>query len=174
MNSSIIFAIRNRGKEIKRVLTANKMPNGKSQELQNDQISMSRKAARKEDKQNTTDKQNKLNKAVERQLTIMLLLVSLMFMVLGLPYYGRIMTYTFLQYRYDAQKYATFVLVYHITNKCLCINSSINIFLYCLGGSRFRKDLWRLLTCQKIGKPKDIQNFSQITTVSEQSIDVKH
>ncbi len=161
MNGSIIMAIRNRGKQLKLVSEASQTQhNGQPNNTNKNKLNIGNKSVTKV-RDKAKDKQSKMNKAAERQLTIMLLLVSFAFVILGLAYHGRIMAYTFIQYHNNAHKYATFVLIYHITNKCLCLNSSINLFLYCLGGSKFRNDLVKLFFHRK---DKNSNDSSLIST----------
>ena len=77
----------------------------------------------------------------DSQLTAMLLLVSISLLILTIPIYGRYITYTFLDPEKDAKTFAVFVFAYNLTNKLLLTNTSINFVLYCLSGSKFRRDL---------------------------------
>ena len=86
------------------------------------------------------------HRALEKQLSQMLLTVSFMFLILTLPQYVRYVTYTFVDFRQSAQSYATYILIFNITNKLYITKSAINFILYCISGGRFRRQLKRL--CQ--------------------------
>ena len=80
----------------------------------------------------------------EVQLTAMLLFVAFTLLLLTLPQYIRYLVYIILDHKSDPKTYATFVLVYHITNKLYFTNFAVNFFLYCISGSKFREDIVRL------------------------------
>ncbi len=80
----------------------------------------------------------------ENQLTVMLLCVTFVFVLLTMPQYTRYIVYTFLPMDGDSATFATFVLIYHITNKAFYTNSAVNFWLYVASGSKFRHDLKRL------------------------------
>ena len=82
--------------------------------------------------------------AKDAQLTAMLLLVSFMLAVLALPQYIRYTAYMVVDFTTSPQAFATFHLLYHITNKLYFTNNAVNFFLYCLGGCRFRRDVCRI------------------------------
>ncbi len=82
----------------------------------------------------------------QRQLTAMLLVVTTTFLLLTSPQYVRYIVFSCLNITRDAETFASAVLLYHITNKCFYTNSAVNFFLYCIAGSKFRKDVrlfWR-------------------------------
>ena len=85
-------------------------------------------------------------KGVENQLTIMLLLVTSLFLVLLIPTYVRFLYFAFAN-RDTPEKYAGAMLLYYITTRLYFTNSGINFFLYCISGKRFRQDLKELLSC---------------------------
>ena len=86
------------------------------------------------------EKRQKTMKNVENQLTIMLLLVTTLFLVLMIPTYIRFVYSTFIKSD-TPQKYARLVLFFHITHKLYNTNNAINFFLYCISGQKFRNDL---------------------------------
>lgn len=86
------------------------------------------------------------------QLTAMLLLVSFTFILLTLPQYIRYTLFLIIDNQKDADTYATFMLLYHVTNKLFLTNSAVNFFLYCIGGSKFRAVLKRI--CIRKKKPQ--------------------
>ena len=90
-------------------------------------------------------RQNKM-KITENQLTIMLLLVTTLFLILMTPAYVR---YVYTQFaNIDTPgKYAGFVFYFHLSQKLYLTNNGINFFLYCISGKKFRNDLKELLCC---------------------------
>ncbi len=102
---------------------------------------------------------------MERQLSIMLLIVTVAFLLLTAPQYSRYILFTFLEYRHDPRLFGIANLFFHISNKLLWTNSAVNFFLYCVGGSKFRADLRMLFGCQK--PPTKSKSFSSLTSVTE-------
>ncbi len=92
--------------------------------------------------------QGKQQKKQEKQLTRMLLSISVVFLILMIPYYTRHIAYSVINNKSSPDAYALYVLLYHITNKMYFINSGINFFLYALSGSKFREDLVSLFHCK--------------------------
>ncbi len=80
----------------------------------------------------------------QRQLTVMLLVVTTIFLLLTSPQYVRYIIFSFLDITRDQGTFASAVLLYHLTNKLFYTNSAVNFFLYCIAGSKFRSDV-RLL-----------------------------
>ena len=84
-------------------------------------------------------RQNKM-KNTENQLTIMLLLVTTLFLILMTPAYVRFLCTLFVT-RDTPAKYASFLLFYHATHNLYSTNNGTNFFLYCISGQKFRNDL---------------------------------
>ena len=84
-------------------------------------------------------------KSAENQLTIMLLLVTMLFLILLFPAHIRFIYSTFVG-RDTPSKYAISLLMFEITHKLYNTNNGINFFLYCISGERFRNDL-RTIMC---------------------------
>ncbi|CAH1783616.1 unnamed protein product [Owenia fusiformis] len=82
----------------------------------------------------------------QRQLTLMLLLVTFTFILLTLPQYIRYTLYVTLDYHSSAKLYALYTLIYHISNKLWFTNCAVNFYLYCLVGEKFRRDLKTLFS----------------------------
>ena len=137
MNSIIISAVRHHAKYFKR---QNKGENENGMTT----ISMS-----KGDKAET-QLDNK-DGARDRQLTTMLLLVSFTLLVCTLPNWVRLVLYTYKNPMASPEIFADYALYYHISNKQFYTNNSINFFIYCIGGSKFRKDLASLFKCKLAG-----------------------
>ena len=87
-------------------------------------------------------------KTRESQLVIMLLLVTFSLLILTLPQYIRYLVYIIVNSRSSAKVYATYILVHNITQKLYFTNSMCNIFLYAIGGSKFRQDVKKLILSQ--------------------------
>ena len=92
------------------------------------------------------DTRRKTMKNAENQLTIMLLLVTTLFLILLCPTYFRFIYLVFAS-RDTPLDYAKSMFIYQITAKLYISNSGINFFLYCISGQKFRNDLKDLLSC---------------------------
>ena len=79
--------------------------------------------------------------SVERQLTCVLLKVSVVFIILRLPQFVRFVVYSFIYYRDDPATYATYILIYNISNKLYITNSAIGLLMYALPSSKFQSDI---------------------------------
>ena len=84
-------------------------------------------------------------KSTENQLTIMLLLVTTLFLILMLPGYIRFVYYNFVK-RDTPSKYAGFLLFYHVSHNLYFSNNGINFLLYCISGQKFHNDLKEILS----------------------------
>ncbi len=116
-------------------------------------------------------KQSQRAKAQEKQLTVMLLLVSFMFILLLLPFEIRaIVQYLFTHEStplYEAKK--TFILFATLCPQML--NYAINFYLYLLAGSKFRKDLKALVCCNKVSTSTErATSSSQGTSASTSDV----
>ena len=85
-------------------------------------------------------------KSAENQLTIMLLLVTLLFSILLIPTYIRFIYLTFVKSD-TPLKYARSMLIFQVTYKLYVTNSGVNFFLYCISGRKFRSDLKAIICC---------------------------
>ena len=97
---------------------------------------------------------NKHSKHRESQLVIMLLLVAFALLILTMPQYVRYVVYLIVDNRANVEVYATYLLLYNLTQKLWFTNSMCNIFLYAIGGSKFRQDVKDLL-CKSFWKRPD-------------------
>ena len=96
---------------------------------------------------------SKAMKNAENQLTIMLILVTSLFLVLLIPTYIRFMYSTYVNPD-TPKKYATFMLFYHISHKLYSTNNAINFFLYCISGRKFRTELKEILCSSRKSSSK--------------------
>ena len=83
------------------------------------------------------ERRQKVMKNAESQLTIMLLLVTTLFLILLIPTYTRFVYSTFIKSD-TPEKYARLILFFHVTHKLYNTNNAINFFLYCISGQKFR------------------------------------
>ena len=96
-----------------------------------------------------TDTRQRTMKSAENQLTIMLLLVTLLFSILLIPTYIRFIYLTFVK-NDTPIKYAKSMLIFQKTFKLYVTNSGVNFFLYCISGRKFRNDLKETLSCGNV------------------------
>ena len=101
-------------------------------------------------------------KSAENQLTIMLLLVTTLFLILLIPTYVRFIYLTFLK-RDTPSKYALSIFLMQLTYKLFTTNSGINFFLYCISGRRFRNDLKEILCFSR--SPESLQSQHTLSEV---------
>ena len=92
------------------------------------------------------DTREKTMKSAENQLTIMLVLVTTLFLILLCPTYIRFI-YVASVKRETPLDYANSMFLYQITSKLYATNSGINFLLYCISGKKFRSDLKEILPC---------------------------
>ena len=97
----------------------------------------------KRKKTNINEIKNKAN-ATEVQLTTMLLIVSVMFVILVSPFEIRAMYYYFVERANTPKQFAMYMFVFQVTRHLFLLNYGINFFLYLLSGSKFRRDLMKL------------------------------
>ena len=79
-------------------------------------------------------------KNAENQLTIMLLLVTTLFLILLCPTYIRFIYLSFVKMD-TPLKYANSMFFFQISFKLYATNGGINFLLYCISGKKFRNDL---------------------------------
>ena len=92
-------------------------------------------------------RQNKM-KSAENQLTVMLLLVTILYLFLQIPGYIRNIYVKFVTQDTPA-KFASSVLFFMLTYTLSITSNGINFFLYCISGNRFRNDLKEMLCCKE-------------------------
>ena len=113
--------------------------------------------------QNSVDTTTKsTSKNVQNQLTIMLLLVTTLFLLLLIPTYVRFLYFAFVN-RDTPEKHATAVLFLHLSTRLYFTNSGINFFLYCISGKKFRQDLKELLSFTTSQRTAE-RNISTLTS----------
>ena len=80
----------------------------------------------------------------EKQIIIMLLLVTFGFLILMTPSYGMTLYTVFVDFSRSPKLYAGFLLFMSIGQKAFYTNLCINLYLYVISGSKFRSDLSKL------------------------------
>ena len=112
-------------------------------------IKNSRKMFTGNDKNTRIEAKRKTMKTAENQVSIMLLLVTTLFLILLGPTYIRFIYVAFVK-RDTPFEYARSMLVFQITAKLYKTNSGINFLLYCISGQKFRNDLKEILCCSNV------------------------
>ena len=97
------------------------------------------------------DARQRTMKSAENQVTIMLLLVTTLFLILLCPTYCRFILLVFVK-RDTPLKYVKIMFLFRISALLYISNSGMNFFLYCISGKKFRNDLKELLCCSDIRK----------------------
>ena len=87
-------------------------------------------------------------KTSERQIFIILLLVTFSFLILTTPGYIFFLLNVLFDTTNSPQLKASFALYYSIGQKLWYTNNGINFFLYILSGTKFRNDFKNILQCQ--------------------------
>ena len=86
-------------------------------------------------------------KSVDKQIYVILLLVTFGFLILITPSYTFFLYAMFYNYNQSAKSLAFFNLYYNIAQKSHYTNQGINFFLYVISGQKFRSDLVKLFGC---------------------------
>ena len=101
----------------------------------------------------------------ERQIYIMLLLVSFGFLIFTIPGYALIFYVNFVDYQTSAKSYAGFYLFYNVAQKLNYTNHGINFFLYVMSDQRFRSDLMNLFRTNK--RKENGSSFSNKSNITQ-------
>ena len=81
----------------------------------------------------------------ESQVTVMLLLLSITFVILVLPFEMRAVVLLFTKPSVNLTEVARGYFIFSVTYTLVFLNSCVNFFLYLLSGPKFRKDLKNLV-----------------------------
>ncbi len=103
----------------------------------------------------------------EKQIYIILLLVTFAFLILSTPSYAFFFYTRVVEFIPTPYSLGIFYLCQQIAHKTFFVNSSINFFLYVLSGSKFREDVKKLCDC--CGSQDEAES-SSVGNISEQSI----
>ena len=116
------------------------------------------------------DKRQRTMKSAENQLTIMLLLVTVLFLILLIPTNIRFIYLSLVEID-TPSKYASSMLFFEITYKLYTTNHGINFLLYCVSGKKFRHDLKEMLcNITKSGGSSDVSGKSHSTGINLHSV----
>ena len=87
----------------------------------------------------------------DKQLVIMLMSITFALLALTLPNY--IFVAVFNNIKIDGGtspfNYALYIFNFHLVTKLFYTNNTINFFLYCLTGTKFRNDAWQIISACK-------------------------
>ena len=84
----------------------------------------------------------------DKQIFILLLLVTFAFLILTTPGYALILYINFVDYSMSPKSFAEYYFIYNLGQKSYYTNYGINFFLYVISGQKFRSDLIRLFKCK--------------------------
>ena len=109
----------------------------------------------------------------EKQIFIMLLLVTFAFLILTTPGYAMIIYVNFVDYTKSPKSFAEYYLVYNIGQKTYYTNYGINFFLYVLSGHKFRSDLVHMLKCNNHHSNRHVvsDSMTKITQISSKELE---
>ena len=103
-------------------------------------------------------------KDTDRQLTVMLLFVTFAYIILTAPQYTRQLLLLFFDPYSGSVDYALFAFLSVFFQRLFFINYAINFYLYCLVGSKFRRDLCQLLSCSSRSRSSEMTE-SQVASL---------
>ena len=86
--------------------------------------------------------------ARDRNAIVTLLLVSLTFILLVAPHFVKIAYLSLINNTPTLSQQADNTLLFQVTQKLYFMNNACNFFLYCLSGTKFRKDVAKLFRCK--------------------------
>ena len=109
----------------------------------------------------------------EKQIFIMLLLVTFAFLILTTPGYALIIYVNFVDYTKSPKSFAEYYLVYNIGQKTYYTNYGINFFLYVLSGHKFRSDLVHMFKCYNHHSKRNVISdcMTNITQISSKELE---
>ena len=101
-------------------------------------------------------------KSSEKQMFVLLLMVSFAFLIFTIPPYSLSLYVNFVDYRKSPALLAGFYLFHSVGQKATYTNYGINFYLYIISGHKFRSDVAYLFKCRK--------KYGKDTTVSVVSV----
>ena len=104
-------------------------------------------------------------KSTERQIYIILLLVTFGFLILTTPAYAMLIWINFTTAS-TPHFFAAYHLFTNIAEKSYYTNNGINFFLYVMSGKKFRADLMKLLNCVKNKNTPHVSDSGDLKTVT--------
>ena len=115
-------------------------------------------------KRGKTKNQSSRIQGTDRQIYIILLLVTFGFLILASPAYIFFFYQMFYDYDKSANAFAGFYLYNSVSQKAIYTNNGINFFFYVMAGQKFRKDLKKLFHSCKI--KNNLDSGSSLSVVS--------
>ena len=88
-------------------------------------------------------------KSSEKQMFVLLLLVSFAFLICSISHYSILLYINLVDYRKYPALLARFHLFHSIGQKAYYTNYGINFYLYIISGHKFRSDVVNLFKCRK-------------------------
>ena len=88
-----------------------------------------------------TEQPNSKTKNSDRQVFVILLLVTFAFLILTTPSYLLFLFIMVVDFHKTPQRYVTYYLLVNVGHKLHTTNHGINFFLYVVSGQKFRTDL---------------------------------
>ena len=112
---------------------------------------------------NMTGKNTKETKSQNKQITKTLLIVSFTFLILTLPICIVLIVEKNWDFFSDPYQFAVWLVLRAVSAVLELTNHSVNFFLYCLGGKRFREEFLRLMfrCCKRPGVASSDQSSHQ-------------
>ena len=107
--------------------------------------------------------ENKM-KSSERQIIIMLLLVTFGFIILTIPVNVMVFYINFVDVGKSPKSYEGYYLFYNVGQKLYYVNYAVNFFFYVMSGQKFRTDLINLFKSNK-KRPNEMPT-SNVTTIT--------
>ncbi len=154
MNSCIIHAIKSSVKAAsKRTKPLSKIQNESKGDFSQKEVNSALGKRREfsstlEEATETIEPRRKLGNS-EKQIYIILLLVTFAFLILSTPSYAFFFYTRVVKFIPTPFTLGLFYLCQQIAHKTFFVNSSINFFLYVLSGSKFRQDVLNLFPCHR-------------------------
>ena len=103
----------------------------------------------------------------ERQIFMMLLLVTFGFLVLVTPAYVLYLYVILVDFLASPKAFAGYYLFHSVAQKMRFTNHGVNFLFYVISGEKFRADLKKIFPCFKIHKDRGTQDTeSKITTIT--------
>lgn len=103
-------------------------------------------------------------KGSDKQIVIILLLVTFSYLALTTPGYVMLVLTMYIDFQTSPKVFADFFLLYNASQKLYYTNNGINFLLYVISGQKFRQDLIGLFIKRKVETPGSV---SAATSMSE-------
>ncbi|KAL8619899.1 hypothetical protein ACOMHN_015183 [Nucella lapillus] len=119
---------------------------------------------------NNSSRGSNARRKTASRTTAMVLVLSFTFLslTLPLPLYVIWNNHVTRHASFSVQLFVSRVLVWTVTTALLYTNSAVNFILYCLTGTRFRQEFWKLLTCGRDDRSAKTGREAASTSAHEQ------